>query len=1028
MAFSERTSQILTFLYTDIEGSTRLWEQYPDSMETTLSSHDRIMHEAVGNHGGIVFRSTGDGFCAAFSNASSALAAALQAQLALQAEAWGDTGPLQVRMAIHTGEVEARGGDYSGNSLNRIGRLLGLAHGGQTLVSHAAQLLVRDTLPAGAGLLNLGEIRLRDLSNAEPIFQLAHPNLPVDFPPLASVDRRPNNLPTQPSALVGRQAELAEIQERLSSEAVRLLTLTGPGGLGKTRLGLQAAADLIDRFEHGVFFIDLASIREPESVLPAIARTLGIRESSYRPILEDLKDGLRDREMLLLLDNFEQVTAAAPRVVELLAGCPKIKILVTSREALRVRGERIFPVSPLNLPAAGRKQLSSEELIQFEAIRLFVERAQAVKPSFVLTEENATDVVEICRRLDGLPLAIELAASRLKLFSTRALLERLESRLSVLRGGARDLPERQKTLRDTIAWSYDLLDPAGQYLFELLSVFPGGGTFESFEMVAGMVERLEELDVDPIDGLTSLVDKSLVRQVGEVNGEPRLVMLQTIREFARERLEMNPEFSAAARRAHAAYFADFIQIQGGRLNGENAPAALVAMEVEIENLHAAWRYWIGQADLEQLSKFFNCLQVLYDARGWYHALVDLTTDLLEVLSASPSSPERARQEIVLQTSLASALLITRGYVSIEVERAYQRARQLIEEVGETPQLMPVLAGLSRYYSYRNEAEQAIQIGEQILELAEQLDDADIRVMGHLVLGTNYSFFIDLSLGQSHLEQGIALYAPEKQRTSRWRQGSDPGIACLITSALNLWMLGFPEKALSRAIETVDLAKRLNHPFSKAYSLFHTGLLHLWTQQIGQAEEYAEVLMGVAEEYEFDLWKAVGSCLLGAVQVGMGRVEQGFKHLRWGMETYQGLKTPPIFWTLLIFNQAEACLRAGEPAKGLALLVEAMQIEGENEQGALAAEFCRLRGDLLCAISAENAAEAESWFERALQIARAQKARMLALRAAVRLARLWRGQGNTTRGRQLLGEVYQEMTEGFALVDMQEARAILEDVP
>jgi predicted ATPase/class 3 adenylate cyclase len=1021
----DRSSQILTFLYTDIEGSTRLWEQFPQAMESALSRHDKILHASVEGHGGSVFRTTGDGLCAVFANASNGLAAALDAQLALQAEPWDEIGQLCVRMAIHTGEAEKYGGDYSGSSLNRIGRLLGLTHGGQTLLSQASHLLVRHALPQGARLLDLGEIRMRDLSYPEHVFQLVHPDLPDDFPPLASHDRRPNNLPAQPTPLVGRQVELKEILARLKSPNVRLLTLIGPGGTGKTRLGLQVASDLVDSFANGVFFVDLASIRNPEAIPSIIARTLGIRETSYHPVLEELKERLHEQEMLLLLDNFEQVTEAAPYVVELLQDSPLLKVLVTSREALRVRVEHVFPVPPLALPASGLKHPSAEQLSEFPAVRLFVERAQAVRPDFILTEENAPAVAEICIRLDGLPLAIELAASRIRLFSPQALLDRLGSRLQMLKGGARDLPTRHQTLRGTIAWSYELLEPAGQCMFELVSVFSGGATIESIETVAGMVDRLEEMGVDPIDNLASLVDKSLVRQVDVPGSEPRYMMLETIREYAAERLGANSGFQADALWTHAAYFADFAQRQWGRLTEDSSETPMTEMEAEIENVRTAWRYWVAQEDFEQLSKFTDCLRFIYDARGWYHAMIDLTTDLLNVLSKAPSTPERARQEIILQTNLASALLITKGYVSGEIEQAYNRARQLIEEQGEVPQLFPVLSGLARYYTYRGEYEKAAAIGQQVLNLAEQLDDADMRVAGHLVLGSTITFYTSLKEGLDHLEQGIANYDPNRRSLRRFRFGSDSGIACYITSALNLWMLGYPDKAISRMNDTVNLALSLKHPFSIAYAVFHTGLLYLWTKQIEPAEQKARVLRNLADEYDFDIWKAVSSCLHGATLVGLGQEDLGVNLIQWGMKTYLGLKTPPVFWSLLLFNQAEAYLRAGKPEQGLAALNEAMEPEEPAGEGALLAEFFRLRGDLLRAISSENDPEAERMFLSAIQVAKGQQAKMLALRAALSLAKLWRDQGMVNQSRQLLQEYYQEMTEGNELADVQEARTLLE---
>jgi predicted ATPase/class 3 adenylate cyclase len=1017
--------QIFTFLYTDIEGSTRLWEHHPTAIQAAVSRHETILRDAIANHGGSVFRTVGDGLCAVFANATHAVQAALDAQIALHAETWGETGPLRVRMAILTGEAEAHRGDYSGSSLNRIGRLLGLVHGGQIVISQATQLLVRDALPPGTGLKDLGEVGLRDLSHSEHVFQVTHPDLPSDFPPIASSDRQTNNLPSHPTAMIGRETELAEVLKRLSSETVRMLTLTGPGGTGKTRLGLQAAADLSDRFEHGVYFVDLAPIRVPEGVLPVIARALGIRETSYRPLMQELKDQLKAREILLLLDNLEQVISAGPLLVELLQDCPNLKMLVTSREPLNVRGEHIYPVPPLSLPVREFKHHTLENLTQYEAVRLFIERAQAVKPGFQVTNENAPAVAEICVRLDGLPLAIELAASRIRLFPPQALLEKLESSLRLLKGGARDLPARQQTLRDTIGWSYDLLDSAGQNLFKLLAVFPGGGAFESIEAVAGRVARQELLNLDVIDGLSSLVDKSLVRQVDSLVGDPRFVMLETIREYAAERLEEDAELKADSQRSHAVYFADFTQRQWGRLSQDNEQELLKEMEAEIENLRAAWRYWVAGSDLEQLGKFIDGLWMFYETRGWYHAILVLTTDLLDVLTKTPSTPERARQEIVLQTSLASALLATKGYVSNEVERAYTRALELIEQQGEIPQLLPVLQGLSRYYSYRGDFDKSIRVGEHTLSLANKLDDADMRVVGHLILGTNTTFSKSLRLGLEHFEKGIESYVPKQRGSRRFRFGTDPGVACHITSAISFWMLGLPDKALKRAIDTVNLTRQLNHPYSQAYALFHTGLLHLWTYEIELSEKYSHELNALAERYDFPIWIAVGTCLHGAAQAGLGRAEQGLEQIQWGMNVYQGLNTPPIFWTMLVFNLAQAYLVTGRPEDGLARLSEIMDSVSSTEAGALGAEFCRLRADLLLAVAKENAAEAEGWLRQALEIAKGQQARLLELRAAVSLGRLWLEQGKGEQSRKLLGGVYESMTEGFKMRDMKEARELLE---
>jgi hypothetical protein len=425
-----------------------MWEQDPQVMSDALARHDDILQNATESRGGYVFKTVGDAFCVAFSDASDALEAALASQRFLSAEGWEEGFSIRGRMALHTGTVEERNGDYFGPPVNRVARLLSAGHGGQTLVSSTTRELVRDTLPEGTQLRDLGERRLKDLFRPERVFQLISPDLPDSFPPLKTLDARLNNLPVQPTPLVGRQKEVAEVCGLLRREDVRLLTLTGPGGTGKTRLGLQAAAELLDEFEDGVFFVALAPIRDAELVASSIAGPLGVRESADRTLTETLKEHLRDKELLLLLDNFEQVLDAAPVVGELLSACPRLKALATSRGALRVYGEHEYAVPSLALPDPRRLlAITVEDLSQYESVRLFIERARAAKGDFEVTNDSAPAVAEICVRLDGLPLAVELAAARTKILTPQAMLSRLSNRMKLLKGGARDLPERQRTLR-----------------------------------------------------------------------------------------------------------------------------------------------------------------------------------------------------------------------------------------------------------------------------------------------------------------------------------------------------------------------------------------------------------------------------------------------------------------------------------------------------------------------------------------------------------------------------------------------------
>src|SRR5918993_70569 len=602
----------VTFLFTDIEGSTKLWEKSPRSMQVALTRHDALLWEAIEGHGGFVFKTVGDAFCAVFPTALGALESALAAQRTLFSEAWGDEiGALRARIALHTGAAHERDGDYFGPPVNRVARLLSAGHGGQVLLSSSTQELVRDHLPPQTHLRDLGERRLKDLSRPERIFQLTAPDLPSEFPPLKTLETHTNNLPLQATPLIGREREVEAVCGLLRSSQTRLLTLLGPGGTGKTRVGLQVAAQLVDDFEDGVFFVPIAAITDPALVAPTIARTLGLSEGAQPP--EELLEGyLRDRQTLLLLDNLEQVIEAAPVVERMLSSAANLKILATSRIPLGLYGEYEFPIPPLSLPDP-ESLPPLENLTEYEAVRLFVERARAVRPDFSLAEDNAQAVVEICGRLDSLPLAIELAAARIKLLPPQVLLDRLGNRLKILTGGARNLPERQRTLRNAIEWSYGLLDEGEKMLFARLGVFSGGATLEAMEAVC---DAEGDLPTDVFDGASSLLDKSLLRQEEGAGGEPRFVMLETIHEFANVKLEGSGE-AEAVRRAHAEYFLALAEEAEPMLWGAEDAAWLDRLEPEHDNVRAALAWAIERGEAELGLRLAGALRPFWYARGHF---------------------------------------------------------------------------------------------------------------------------------------------------------------------------------------------------------------------------------------------------------------------------------------------------------------------------------------------------------------------------------------------------------------------------
>ncbi|HEY7035906.1 MAG TPA: NB-ARC domain-containing protein, partial [Thermomicrobiales bacterium] len=476
----------VTFLFTDIEGSTRLSEGREEVWRLVRSRYFAILDEAAIAQKGFVFdKSGGDSARIAFHSPSDALNAAVAAQKKLFAEPWLLGEPLRVRMALHTCEAapewDGNSWDYLTPKLNRLGRLLPAGHGGQILLTSASYGLLSDTVFGDVTIRDLGEHRLRDLA-AEHIYQAIHPDLPDQFPPLNTAARFTHNLPYLPTSLVGRERETAEIRGLLLRDDVRLVTLTGPGGTGKTRLAIHVAAGLLEDFADGVFLVDLAALADPDLVPSVVARTLGVREEPERPVIESIVEWLRNRRVLLVLDTFEQVIAAASVVAELLGTCPRLKILIASRAALSIQGEQNYPVPSLAVPDA---LAPPEAIFTAESVQLFVERARNLQPAFIASATIAPSLAKICARLDGLPLAIELAAARIKLFPPQVLSEKLERRLSLLTGGARDLPSRQRTLRATIAWSYDLLPQPEQVLFRHLSVFAGGFSYEAAEAVCG---------------------------------------------------------------------------------------------------------------------------------------------------------------------------------------------------------------------------------------------------------------------------------------------------------------------------------------------------------------------------------------------------------------------------------------------------------------------------------------------------------------------------------------------------------------
>lgn len=609
----------MTLLFTDIEGSTQRWEERRAAMPEALRRHDALLRTAIEAHGGHVFKTMGDQFCAAFSRAVDAVAAAVDAQRAVASEDWSAVGGLAVRMALHSGATDERDGDYFGPTVNRVARVLAAAHGGQVVTSNAAGQLLRGVMPERTELRDLGEHRLKDLAEPEHVWQLVAPGLPDKFPPLQSLGSLPNNLPRQVTPLIGREDVLAEI-ERFALEHP-LVTLTGTGGVGKTRLALHAGADLLDGLEDGVWFVELAPVGDAGLVVNTIASTLGLRERSNRAMLDVLVEYLHPRRLLLILDNCEHLIEEAARVADaILRAAPHVRILATSREPLRIAAEHVYRVPSLAVPSGD--SLTSEEALHYGALALFAERAAASDAKFALTDESAPIVAEVCRRLDGIALAIELAAARVKVLPPHQLAQKLDERFRVLTGGSRTALPRQQTMRALIEWSYDLLSEQEQRLFRRVAVFVGGWTLEAAERVC-TAETLDALEA--VDLLSSLVDKSLI--VAEAQDHPRYRLLESMRAFALEKLERSGERETLARR-QAEWGADLADRAFEAWWTASTRQWRAEFEPELENARAAIGWALAHDEIVLATRIVVAMSEAYrslgevEARSWLEAVVE----------------------------------------------------------------------------------------------------------------------------------------------------------------------------------------------------------------------------------------------------------------------------------------------------------------------------------------------------------------------------------------------------------------------
>ena len=818
----------ITFLFSDIEGSSKKWEQHPDAMRVALAAHDKMLREAFEGQGGYVFKTVGDAFCVAFDTALQALIGALQAQRALHSTTWEGIEQLKVRMALHTGAAEHRDGDYFGQSLNRVARILASAHGGQVLFSLPTEELVRDHLPPGVQLRALGEHRLRDLARPEHLYQLLAPDLPSQFPALRSLESVPNNLPVQLTSFVGRERELAEVKRLLGS--TRLLTLTGTGGTGKTRLSLQASAELLEQYHDGVWFVEFATIDDGALVIETVAGALELRQEAERSLVTTLTSFLRNRQLLLILDNCEHVVAACARLAEtLLRSCPQLRILASSREPLGIAGETAWPLPPLSLPDHWRDLADGpdalERLSEYEAVRLFIDRASLARPGFQARNENIATIAQICWRLDGIALAIELAAARIRVLTLQQIVERLDDRFHLLTTGSRTAVPRQQTLRSLIDWSHDLLSEPERVLFRRLSVFARGRTLESIEAVCsdGILESREVVDL-----LTQLVDKSLVYvEKGRTQGG-RYYMLESIWDYANEKLVAAGE-ADTFRARHLDYFVGYAEKISPQLRGSQQKEWLERAEHEDMNL----RFSLEASEelpgeVSKGLRLMTAMQRFVEVKGLFKEAREHFTKLL-------THPDAATRDLLRARALAAAgRLAWIADDMLATLALHTEALEIFRELGENRGAAQSLADLGFHALDARDVARAKTLLDEAAGLAAPLGDPRLTAHIQHLRGV-------IAAGEGDFERAYSL---EEESLSYYQQIGDTWLDIIVS-----WNVGVNATALGRFdIARTHLAKclkvglDLGNRWGASYPLEALATLALAERQYDRAAR----LFGAAE--------------------------------------------------------------------------------------------------------------------------------------------------------------------------------------
>jgi len=836
----------ITLLFTDIEESTLLLQHVGEQYSRVLAQCRQLLHAAFQRFHGHEVDTQGDACFFAFARATDAVSAAVAAQRTLASHTWPEGAVVRVRMGLHTGEPQRTAEGYVGLDVHLAARMMSVGHGGQVLLSQTTRHLVEHQLPDGVSLRDLGEHRLKDLLQKSHLFQLVIAGLPADFPPLLTLDTHPHNLPVQPTPLIGREREVAAVQQLLLREDVRLLTLTGPGGSGKTRLGLYVAAELSDHFPDGISFVNLAPISDAELVVPTIAQTLGVKESSTRSMVEQLQAFLQEKLLLLVLDNFEQVVSAAPRLSDLLALCSHLKLLVTSRAVLHLSAEHEFAVPPLSLPDL--KHLPDlVRLSQYEAVALFIARAQALQPGFQVSNATAPAVAEICTRLDGLPLAIELAAARIKLLPPPALLARLGQRLAVLTSGVRDAPARQQTLRKTIDWSYQLLNADEQRLFRRLSVFVGGCTLQAIEALCAALDT-QTPAVSVLDGAASLIDKSLLQQIEQEAEEPRFVMLETIREYGREALAA-PGEAEVTHQAHAAYYLALAEAAAQAWNGPQQAVWFARLEQEHDNLRASMYWLLERGEAEMALRLGTAL-------WWFWYAHEHRNEGWNLLERALARSEGVSVPLCARALWAAGSLVGSLGQFEQGEVLCQESLALFREIGDTQGMGDATFHLAHIAFARWDLAAARKLFEESLVLLRETGDKTLTAWALNALALVVLYQGEYARVHPLAEQEIEMFREE---------GDTTGVAiALMTLARVVFWQGDLVRAQTLAEESLARASETGITSAEALALALQGEIAL-----AQGETTTARLL---IEQSHTLWQEVGNQgMLASTRSLLGKV-------------------------------------------------------------------------------------------------------------------------------------------------------------